>query len=125
MIIQQVNGESDRLKDAMRQKMGEIDDWKSRYQRVETDLRQNKAQQEQRIPMLEGKLNQLNAENDRLNNALKSRAGEIENWKNKHSDIERQITRYITIEQDKKNLENQLDNHIRQINDLQGNMRQL
>jgi len=75
--------------------------------------------------MLEGKLNQLNTENDRLNNALKSRAGEIENWKNKHSDIERQITRYITIEQDKKNLESQLDNHIRQINDLQGNMRQL
>lgn len=57
--------------------MGQVDDWKGRYQKVETDLRENKAQQEQKIPMFEAKLNQLGSENDRLNNALKSRAGQI------------------------------------------------
>lgn len=55
--------------------MGQVDDWKGRYQKVEADLRENKAQQEQKIPMFEAKLNQLSSENDRLNNGLKSRAG--------------------------------------------------
>lgn len=44
-VIQQINAESDRLKDVVRQKIAEIDDWKGRYQRVETDFRENKAQQ--------------------------------------------------------------------------------
>lgn len=35
------------------------------------------------------------------------------------------MTRLGAVEQDKKNLEGQLNNHIRQINQLQGNIRQL
>jgi hypothetical protein len=31
-----MNNEGDRLKDVVRQKMGEIDDWKGRYQRAES-----------------------------------------------------------------------------------------
>jgi hypothetical protein len=72
-----MDAEGDRLKDVVRQKMGEIDDWKGKCQKIDTQLRENKAQQEQRIPVLETKVNQLDGENERLNNALKSRGGEI------------------------------------------------
>ena len=83
MVIQQINNESEKLKDAVRQKIGEIDDWKTRYHRVDQEFKQSKAQEEQKIPLFENKIAQLNTENNRLNDGLRSRAMEIENWKNK------------------------------------------
>lgn len=37
--IQQINVESEKLRDAVRQKMGEIDTWKSKYQNLDSEYR--------------------------------------------------------------------------------------
>lgn len=109
----------------VRLKIGQIDNWKNKYQKTEAELKQNKIKNEEKIPAFENKIKQLNTENDRLNNVLKSRTTEIENWKEKISGIEKQLLMYSGLEKDKKNLQNQLNINIKQINDMQSNINQL
>lgn len=109
----------------VRLKIGQIDNWKNKYQKTEAELKENKIKNEEKIPAFENKIKQLNTENDRLNNVLKSRTTEIENWKEKISGIEKQLLMYSGLEKDKKNLQNQLNINIKQINDMQSNIKQL
>lgn len=56
------------------------------------------------IPAFESRMGEMSRENDRLNGVIRTRIGEIENWKNKYTDIEKQIGKYIDMEKEKKNL---------------------
>lgn len=66
----------------------------------------------------ESKINNLKIENDRINGILKSRLGEIEDWKNKYNTIQQQITIYINVEKEKKNVEDKLNGYVRNIEEL-------
>jgi chromosome segregation ATPase len=123
--IERVTAEEERLKELVRQKIAEVDELRVRYQRIEASLRNNKTQQEQHIPALEGKLGQSNAENDRLNQALRARAGEIDSLRNRQMEMEREIRRLGEVEGQKNNIQTQMDGQVRQVSDLQGTVRQL
>jgi hypothetical protein len=56
------------------------------------------------IPAFESRMGEMSRENDRLNGVIRTRIGEIENWKSKYTDIEKQISKYIDMEKEKKNL---------------------
>ena len=56
------------------------------------------------IPAFESRMGEMSRENDRLNGVIRTRIGEIENWKSKYTDIEKQIGKYIDMEKEKKNL---------------------
>ena len=56
------------------------------------------------IPAFESRMGEMSRENDRLNGVIRTRIGEIENWKNKYTDIQKQIGKYIDMEKEKKNL---------------------
>ena len=85
-------------------KISEIDTWKNKYQKAEAQLRDNKIRNQERIPVLENKVQQLNSQNDRLNNVIRSRTMEVENWKGKIAEIQKQILRFSGLEKDKINL---------------------
>jgi hypothetical protein len=59
------------------------------------------------------------AENDRINGILKSRVGEIEDWKNKCMKMEGTIANYATIDKEKQKVEDKLNNQIRNNDELQ------
>lgn len=125
MVIHQISGESEKLRDAVRQKIGEIDEWKSRCHRVEEQFRQSRAEEEKKIPLLQAKIEQLGSEHARLNEALKSRAVEIENWKSKFGEAEKRANRLDGLEQDKRKLEEKLDANVRELTRVEGRSRQL
>lgn len=44
----------------VRLKIGQIDNWKNKYQKTEAELKQNKIKNEEKIPAFENKIKQLN-----------------------------------------------------------------
>ncbi len=55
----------------------------------------------------------MQAENDRINSILKSRLGEIEDWKGKYIKLEGTMANYAAVDREKKVLEDKLNNQIR------------
>lgn len=45
----------------------------------------------------ESKINNLKIENDRINGILKSRLGEIEDWKNRHNQAQAALSSYGSL----------------------------
>jgi len=46
----------------------------------------------------------MQAENERINGILKSRLGEIEDWKNRYSKMEATVANYSVVDREKKNV---------------------
>lgn len=62
----------------------------------------------------ESKINNLKIENDRINGILKSRLGEIEDWKNRHNQAQAALSNYGNLEKEKKAVEERCGNQIKQ-----------
>lgn len=96
--------EIERLNVVIRGKLGEIDEWKSRYSKLElqfTTLRQL----ESKISEYENRIGLLTQEIERLNNVLRQRLGEIEEWKGRYSKLEIQLSHYRGYEDKVRELE--------------------
>ena len=113
--------EIERLNDALKGKVDEIESWKQRVAKQDSELG--------RYRYLEGEINgyqtkitNLAGEIERLNGVLKTRLGEIEDWKNRCSKMEITITNYSVVEGNNKNLQNQVDTQAQQINDLKNKL---
>jgi len=57
----------------------------------------------------------MKLENDRINGILKSRLSEIEEWKNRYSQMEIKLNEYAYVEKDKKKIEDKFNNQIKMI----------
>jgi hypothetical protein len=55
----------------------------------------------------------LQAENDRINNILKSKQGEIEDWKGRTNKLEVTIKNFSYVEQEKNNLQSRLNDQVK------------
>jgi hypothetical protein len=66
--------------DLLKQKLEEVEKWKSRLQEKEMENSRLRNMETQ-IPQYDAKLDMMRVENDRIGNILKSRLGEIETWK--------------------------------------------
>lgn len=55
----------------------------------------------------------MQAENERINGILKSRLGEIEDWKNRYSKMEATVANYSVVDREKKNVQDKLNNQIK------------
>lgn len=78
--------EIERLNGVLREKMNEIDQWKKRLSDKEMELGKLK-NLEYEIQGYETKMSNSKIENDRINGILKSRLGEIEEWKNRYGQL--------------------------------------
>jgi hypothetical protein len=61
----------------------------------------------------------LQAENDRVNNILKGKQGEIEDWKTRHNKLENSIKNYSYVEQEKNALQGRLNDQVKAGEELQ------
>jgi len=61
----------------------------------------------------------MQAENERINGILKSRLGEIEDWRNRYSKLEITLNNYSNVDREKKNLEDKLNNQLKNNDELQ------
>jgi hypothetical protein len=111
-LLNASSDEIDRLNHIMREKIGENDNLKREYNVLEVKYKENK---EQRLPQLENKVNNLIAENDRINGILQDRLRDLEDWKNRCLSMESRIDKYIHIEQDKIKLEETIHTQVREI----------
>lgn len=68
---------------------------------------------EHEIANYESKMSMLQAENDRINGILKSRLGDIEEWKNKYLRLEKEINNFSEVERMKKVLEDKLNGQVK------------
>ena len=66
----------------------------------------------------ESKISNLKIENDRINGILKSRLGEIEDWKSRYSTLEKNFNNYSNVEKEKKVLEDRCNHQIKQNQEL-------
>ena len=55
----------------------------------------------------------MQAENDRINGLLRTRQGEIEDWKGRHSKLETTISNFSHIETEKSNLQSKLNDQVK------------
>ena len=55
----------------------------------------------------------LQAENDRINNILKSKQTEIEEWKGRHNKAEGKLSNMGFLEQEKANLQSRLNDQVK------------
>lgn len=55
----------------------------------------------------------LQAENDRINGLLRTKQGEIEDWKGRHNKLEVTINNFTHVEKEKDNLQNKLNDQVR------------
>lgn len=62
----------------------------------------------------ESKINNLKIENDRINGILKSRLGEIQDWKNRCNAVQATANNVVGLEKEKKSLEERCGNQIKQ-----------
>lgn len=82
--------------------MSERDSDLSKYKNLENELFN-----------YESKINNLKIENDRINGILKSRLGEIEDWKSKHNQLQMDMEKVGALQQDKKSLEDRIGHQVR------------
>lgn len=61
----------------------------------------------------------MQAQNDRINGILKTRLGEIEDWKGKYVKLEGTIANYANVDREKKLLEDKLNNQIKANDEMQ------
>ena len=109
----QVSGrEIERLNKVLRTKLDEIEEWKNRYQNKEMELSRFR-NLEHEIANYESKMSMLQAENDRINGILKSRLGDIEEWKNKYLRLENEVNNFSEVERMKKLLEDKLNSQVK------------
>ena len=54
---------------------------------------------------------------------LRTRIQELDNWKNKTTELEKTINHYIIIEKEKKDLERELNNQVRTMEGLKNNIK--
>lgn len=107
------------MNDVLRGKLDEIEQWKQRLSRQETETARYK-NLEGDIKTYENKIMTLTGEIERLNGVMKNRLLEAEEWKNKCSKLEVSITNYQVVEKNNKDLEGRLKDNIRMIEDLKG-----
>ena len=55
----------------------------------------------------------LQAENDRINNILKSKQAEIEDWKVRHNKLEGKVSNMGFVQQEKANLQSRLNDQVK------------
>lgn len=85
------SGELERLNGVLRSKVNEIDQWKRKVNDKDAELSKLK-NLENDIFTYESKIKNMNIENDRVNGILKSRLGEIEDWKSKYNQLQGQLS---------------------------------
>jgi uncharacterized small protein (DUF1192 family) len=108
--------EIERLNGVLRQRAEEIDNWKSRYSKIEISITEYKGL-EGRLREYENRIALLSQEIERLNGVLKSRADEIEQWRVNYSKLEITINEYKVIESRGKDMEGRVSMLLREIDD--------
>lgn len=109
----QVSGrEIERLNNVLRNKLDEIEQWKKKVSDREMELSKLKNVEDD-LANYESKFGMMQAENDRINGLLRTRQGEIEDWKNRHSKLEVTINNFTHVEKDRENLQNKLNDQVR------------
>lgn len=104
--------ELERLNSILRAKLEEIDGWKKKVSERDSELSKYK-NLENELFNYESKINNLKIENDRINGILKSRLGEIEDWKGKHHQLQMDMEKVGALQQDKKGLEDRIGHQVR------------
>lgn len=67
----------------------------------------------------ESRINMMQAQNDRINGILKTRLGQIEDWKGKYIKLESTIVNYANVDREKKGVEDKLNNQIKNNEEMQ------
>jgi predicted nuclease with TOPRIM domain len=91
------------LNTILRTKFDEIDQWKKKVTEREAELSKYK-NLENELYNYESKISNLKIENDRINGILKSRLGEIEDWKGRHNVLQATVSNFGNIEKEKQAL---------------------
>jgi DNA repair exonuclease SbcCD ATPase subunit len=104
------------LNRVLRQRAEEIDNWKSRYSKIEISITEYKGL-EGRLREYENRIALLSQEIERLNGVLKARADEIEQWRVNYSKLEITINEYKVIESRGKDMESRVSMLLREIHD--------
>ena len=109
----QVSGrEIERLNNVLRAKLDEIDQWKRKLSEREMQLSKLKNVEDE-LANYQSKFGMMQAENDRVNGLLRTKQGEIEDLKNKHSKLELTINSFSHVEKEKENLQGKLNDQVR------------
>ena len=82
----------------MRNKLEEIEAWKKKVSERDAELSKYK-NLENELYSYESKINNLKLENDRINGILKSRLGEIEDWKGRYNQLQEEFEQVGSLEQ--------------------------
>ena len=101
----------------LRSKLDEIDQWKRKVSERESELSKFK-NLENDLYSYESKISNLKIENDRINGILKSRLGEIEDWKGRYNQLQVTVTGFEGVEKDRKALEDRCGQQIKQNEEL-------
>jgi chromosome segregation ATPase len=88
--------ELERLNLVLRNKLDEIEQWKKRVAEREGELGKLR-NVENELANHNTRYSMLQAENDRINNIMKSKQGEIEEWKGKHGKLELAIRNFSFV----------------------------
>ena len=87
----------------LKTKLEEIDQWKRKINDRDNEISKLK-NMENELYNYESKINNLKIENDRINGILKSRLSEIEEWKGRCKEFEREMNGYEGLQKEKKSL---------------------
>jgi uncharacterized small protein (DUF1192 family) len=96
--------EIDRLNEVVRAKLREIEEWRNRYNSIEITAQKYKSYEGKMIE-LENRVALMSNEIERLNQLLKQRMNELDEWKSRYSNIESSL---ISSESRCKELENRI-----------------
>lgn len=116
--------ELERLNTILRSKLEEIEGWKRKVSDRDAELSKFK-NLENELFSYESKISNHKIENDRINGILKSRLGEIEDWKAKHHLLQQQLEQLPLLQQDKKALDDRLASNSRHTEQLKQQVAQL